>query len=132
MASVIALASSSAYSADGIDPVVVTAARLTESMRDVIGSVSVITRADIQRRQVHSIQDLLRGETGVSIANNGGLGKISSTFLRGTEADQVLVLVNGVRVGSATAGTTRIEYLPVDQIERIDGQILDACRTRGG
>ena len=39
MASVIALASSSAYSADGIDPVVVTAARLTESMRDVIGSV---------------------------------------------------------------------------------------------
>jgi vitamin B12 transporter len=120
MATAIALASSPAYSADGIDPVVVTAARIAEPMRDVIGSVSVITRADIQRRQVHSIQDLLRGETGVSIANNGGLGKISSTFLRGTEADQVLVLVNGVRVGSATAGTTRIEYLPVDQIERIE------------
>jgi vitamin B12 transporter len=120
MATAIALATSSAHSADGVDPVVVTAARLSEPLSDVIGSVSVITRADIQRRQVQSMQDLLRGETGVSIANNGGLGKISSTFLRGTEADQVLVLVNGVRVGSATAGTTRIEYLPVDQIERIE------------
>ncbi|MFL6576019.1 MAG: TonB-dependent vitamin B12 receptor [Povalibacter sp.] len=109
-----------AAAADGLDPVIVTAARLAEPLSDVVGSVSVITRADIERRQVHSVQDLLRGETGISIANNGGLGKISSVFVRGTEADQVLVLVDGVRVGSATAGTTRIEYLPVDQIERIE------------
>ncbi len=102
------------------DQVVVTASRLHEPIDDVIGSVSVITREDIERRQVQSVQDLLRGETGISVANNGGFGKISSMFVRGAEADQVLVLVNGIRVGSATAGTTRIEYLPVDQIERIE------------
>lgn len=105
---------------DTVGEVVVTAARLAQPLSDVIGSATVITRAEIQRRQAQSIQDLLRGEAGISIANNGGLGKLSSMFVRGTEADQVLVLVDGVRVGSASAGTTRLEFLPVDQIERIE------------
>lgn len=103
-----------------VDEVVVTAARLAQPLSDVIGSATVITRAEIQRRQVQSVQDLLRGEAGISVANNGGLGKLSSMFIRGAEADQVLVLVDGVRVGSVTAGTTRIEFLPIDQIERIE------------
>jgi vitamin B12 transporter len=105
---------------DPVAEVVVTAARIAQPISDVIGSVTVLTRDDIQKRQVQSVQDLLRGEPGISIANNGGLGKLSSMFVRGTEADQVLVLVNGVRVGSATAGTTRIEFIPVDQIERVE------------
>lgn len=116
----IGLASTNAHAAATVDDIVVTAARLAQPVSDVIGSVTVITRADIQRRQVQSVQDLLRGETGIDIANTGGLGKLNSMLVRGADADQVLVLVNGVRVGSATAGTTRIEYIPVDQIERIE------------
>jgi len=104
---------------DNVGDVLVTAARIEQSASDVIGSATVITRAEIQRRQVQSLQELLRGETGISIANNGGLGKLNSMFVRGADADQVLVLVDGVRVGSTTAGTTRLEFLPVDQIERI-------------
>ncbi len=105
---------------DSVSDVVVTAARIAQPIADVIGSVTVITRDEIQRRQVQSVQDLLRGEAGISITNNGGLGKLSSMFVRGAEADQVLVLIDGVRVGSATAGTTRIEFIPVDQIERVE------------
>lgn len=105
---------------DRVSEVVVTAARIAQPIDDVIGSVTVINRHDIQYRQVQSVQDLLRGEAGISIANNGGLGKLSSMFIRGAEADQVLVLIDGVRVGSATAGTTRLEFIPVDQIERIE------------
>ncbi len=112
--------SSIAASPEPVSEVVVTAARIAQPLADVIGSVTVLTRDEIQRRQVQSVQDLLRGEAGISIANNGGLGKLSSMFIRGTDADQILVLVNGVRVGSTTAGTTRIEFIPVDQIERIE------------
>src|SRR5215510_621917 len=110
----------STLAAEQVDDVVVTAARIAQPISDVVGSVTVITREEIQRRQVQSVQDLLRGETGINIANNGGAGKLSSVFVRGTEADQVLVLINGVRAGSATAGTTRFEYIPVDQIDRIE------------
>lgn len=114
------LASTGAFAAAPVDDIVVTAARISQPVGEVIGSTTVITRSDIQRRQVQSVQDLLRGETGIDIANTGGLGKLNSLLVRGADADQVLVLVNGVRVGSATAGTTRIEYIPVDQIERIE------------
>ncbi|NLG78026.1 MAG: TonB-dependent receptor, partial [Xanthomonadaceae bacterium] len=105
---------------DRNDAIVVTAARVEQPIQDVIGAVSVITRTDIERRGAHSVQDLLRGETGLTVANAGGLGKLSNVFLRGADAEQVLVLVDGVRVGSATSGTTPFEYIPVDQIERIE------------
>jgi vitamin B12 transporter len=104
----------------GTEEIVTTATRVAQPLSEVIGSVSVITREDIQRRMVHSVQDLLRGEAGISVINNGGLGKLSNVFMRGADAEQVLVLIDGVRVGSATSGTTALELLPVDQIERIE------------
>jgi len=104
----------------GAETLVVTATRVEQPLSEVIGSVSVITRADIERRGVRSTQDLLRGETGVNVTNTGGLGKLSNIFLRGTDSEHLLVLVDGVRVGSATSGTTAFEYVPVDQIERIE------------
>ena len=102
------------------EALVVTATRVEQPISEVIGAVSVITRNDIDRRGAHSVQDLLRGETGLNVTNNGGLGKLSNVFLRGADAEQVLVLVDGVRVGSATSGTTAFELIPVEQIERIE------------
>jgi len=102
------------------EEVVITATRVEQPISRVIGAVTVITRADIERRQPQSLQDLLRGEAGVEVANQGGLGKLSSVFVRGANASQMLVLVDGVRLGSATAGTTAIEFIPVEQIERVE------------
>ncbi|MGC3979793.1 MAG: TonB-dependent receptor [Steroidobacteraceae bacterium] len=105
---------------DALEAVVVTATRTEQPVSEAIGSVTVITRAEIEKRQAQSVLELLQGEAGIDIANNGGLGKLSSVFLRGANSNQTLILVNGVRLGSATAGTTSLEYLPVDQIERIE------------
>ncbi len=102
------------------DEVVVTAARIEQPLSRVIGAAAVITREDIEGRQAHSVQELLRGATGVNVVNNGGLGKLTNVYVRGADAEQVLVLIDGVRVGSATSGTTALEFLPVDQIERIE------------
>ena len=100
--------------------VVVTATRTNQSIDDALSAVTIITRADIEARQATSVQELLTGEAGVQISNNGGLGKATALFLRGTDADQVLVLVDGVKLTSATLGTTAFEYLPVEEIERIE------------
>lgn len=102
------------------EEIIVTAARIEQPRSEVIGANTVITRQDIERRLVQSTQDLLRGQTGIDLINSGGLGKLTNLFVRGTDAEQVLVLVDGVRVGSATSGTTPLEYLPVDRIERIE------------
>ncbi len=102
------------------EPLVVTATRTAETVDETLAPVTVITRRDIERLQAQSVQDLLRGVPGIAIANNGGPGKVTSLFLRGTESDHVLVLIDGVRVGSVTTGTTPFQYIPIDQVERIE------------
>ncbi|HZD53092.1 MAG TPA: TonB-dependent receptor [Woeseiaceae bacterium] len=105
---------------EAVPTVIVTATRTSETVNDGLASVTVITREDIERQQARSVQDVLRGIPGLQISSSGGLGKATSVFLRGSNEDQVLVLVDGVKVGSATLGTTAFENLPLEQIERIE------------
>lgn len=109
------------FAEDGsMAPVVVTASRVAQTADQALAPVTVITRQDIERLQARSVQDLLQGTPGINVANNGGPGKSTSLFLRGTESDHVLVLIDGIKVGSATLGTTPFQDLPLDQIERIE------------
>lgn len=100
--------------------IIVTATRTAQTEDQTLAPVTVITRAEIELLQPSSLQDLLNDTPGMTISNQGGPGKISAMFLRGTNANQVLVLVDGIRVGSATAGTTPVQDIPVDQIQRIE------------
>jgi vitamin B12 transporter len=102
-----------------LDEVVVTATR-TAQTQDTLAAVTVIDRAEIERLSPASLPDLLRGRAGVSLANNGGPGKSTSLFLRGTESDHVLVLVDGIKLGSATSGGASLQDIPVEQIERVE------------
>lgn len=99
---------------------VVTATRTAQAADASLASVTVITRQDIEQLQAHSLPEILRGTAGLTISNNGGAGKATSVFLRGTNADHVLVLVDGIKIGSATLGTASFQDIPVAQIERIE------------
>lgn len=103
-----------------VAPLLVTASRTAQTADDTLSSVSVITRADIERVQATTVPELLGQVQGVEFVQNGGRGKASSLFIRGTNSDQIIVLVDGVRVGSATLGTTSFESLPLANIERIE------------
>lgn len=103
-----------------LDPVVVTATRGAQTADESLSSVTVITKEEIARKHIRSIQELLHGVAGLNMSNNGGLGKVSSLFLRGTESDHLLVLIDGIKVGSATSGTTAFQDIPIEQIEKIE------------
>jgi len=100
--------------------IIVTATRTAQTEDQTLAPVTVITRAEIELLQPSSLQDLLNDTPGMAISNQGGPGKQTSMFLRGTNANQVLVLVDGIRVGNATSGTTPVQDIPVDQIQRIE------------
>jgi vitamin B12 transporter len=106
--------------ADELEDVVVTATRTSQPVAGTLASVTVITREQIQSRQARSIEDLLLGVEGLAMGNSGGPGRLTSFFVRGTDSDQLLVLVDGIKVGSATAGTVALQSLPLEQIERIE------------
>jgi vitamin B12 transporter len=103
-----------------LQPLVVTATRTAETVDETLSSVSVITREDIQRRQVHSIHEVLRGAAGISFSNNGGAGKQTEIYLRGTKNSHMLVLVDGIKMGSATTGGTALQDIPLALVERIE------------
>lgn len=103
-----------------LDPVVITATRRAQTVDETLSSVTVIDREEIERLQPQSFADLLRSRAGIDIAQNGAFGQQTSVFMRGTNFNSVVLLVDGVRVSSATTGAPSWEFLPVDQIERIE------------
>jgi len=100
--------------------VVVTATRTPVTVDRALASVSVIDRRDIESSGALDLLSLLRREAGVDIVRGGGLGQQASVFLRGANSNQLLVLVDGVRVAAATTGGYAWEHLPLAQIERIE------------
>lgn len=99
---------------------VVTATRSSMAKNRLDTATTVFTRQDMERLQVNTLPDLLKTATGLQVIENGGYGKNTSVMMRGTNADHVLVLVDGVKVGSATLGTASFQFLPIDQIERVE------------
>ncbi len=102
------------------EEVVVTATRRPTAREKLPTSVSIIRREDIETLQVASLPQLLSGVAGVDVTTNGGYGKVTGVRVRGSETDHVLVLLDGVRIESATAGIAAFQYIPVSQIERIE------------
>lgn len=100
--------------------VVVTATRTAQTVDSSLAPVTVFTRSDIERYQATSVEDLLRTVPGLSLSNNGGAGKTSAAFLRGAESDHTLVLLDGIKIGSATTGAAALSDIPIEQIERIE------------
>jgi vitamin B12 transporter len=101
-------------------PVVVTATREPISLDRVVSDVVVIDAQRIRDSSADSIEDLLRREAGMQLSRNGGPGQNASVLLRGNGANNTLVLIDGVRVGSATLGQTALEGISLAQVERIE------------
>jgi len=100
--------------------IIVTANRTANTVDETMAPVTIITAEDISRLQANSITEVLSLTPGVDLISSGGFGSKTSLHLRGTNSDHVLTLIDGIAVGSATSGTMAFEYLPVDQIERIE------------
>lgn len=113
-------ASVTIHASETIAPVIVTATRTAQTVDDSLAAVTVLDREAIASSQARSVTELLAGLPGVQVTHNGGYGKSSSVHLRGTNANHVLVLIDGMRIGSATLGSVSFEDLPLDSIERIE------------
>lgn len=122
LAAILSALSPFASAADNEIPgeIVVTATRIEQPLNKTLSSTTVITKEDIKNSQATDVATILRSVAGVEIAQNGGTGKSAAVFMRGSNSTQVLVLLDGVRINSATYGTTSIEQLMLDQIERIE------------
>lgn len=112
-----------AFSAEPIvttDETVVTASRIAQAPDELLGDVTVITRDEIEKQGQTTLPELLQRQPGLELTSNGGPGTISGVFIRGANSAQTLFLIDGMRISSATSGTTALEHIPLAQIERIE------------
>ena len=123
-------AASAAQSAVDLDEVVVTGTRTQVRLSESLVPAEVIDRDQIERSQARDLIELLRGRAGVDVGNTGGRGKLSSLYLRGAESDHVLVLLDGIKINSATAGMPAIQDLPLAQIRSEERRVGKECRSR--
>ena len=109
-----------AYADTPMELLIVTPTRMPQALDTTIADTTVLDEQDIQNSGATDVPSLLKNLAGVEFYQSGGTGKQSSLFLRGTNPSQVLVLLDGVRINSATTGATAIDQLMLDQVERIE------------
>ncbi|MGJ7918866.1 TonB-dependent receptor plug domain-containing protein [Massilia sp. LXY-6] len=120
LAFTLASPSISALADPAIESVVVTAARTPQRADEVIPDTTVIGSEEIARAGAGSVADLLRRQRGIEIARNGGPGASTSVYLRGANSNQIVVLIDGVRIGSSTTGAASWNAIPLSTIDHIE------------
>lgn len=94
--------------------------RAPAALGSVVSDVVVIDRDRIRASSADSIEDLLRREGGMQASRNGGPGQTAGLMIRGSSSSSTLVLIDGVRIGSATLGQTDLATISLGQVERIE------------
>ena len=109
-----------AQTAPASDSIVITATRTATRIDQALAELTVIDRAQLDAAAGRTLAELLAAQPGLQFWSNGGLGKTASVSMRGLESRHTLLLIDGVRYGSATIGTPIWDNIPLDAIERIE------------
>ncbi|WP_455220149.1 TonB-dependent receptor domain-containing protein [Kaarinaea lacus] len=115
----LALSSISTAAAEST-PIVVTATRTAQIADQTVTPTIVITEKDIALSQSRDVAELLRFHAGFELSRNGGPGQSTSVFVRGTESDHVIIMIDGVKMNARTVSTAAIQNMNPDLIERIE------------
>lgn len=116
------LASEVKGQAQVMDEVVVTATYMAEPLSKASASVAVVTAEEIAARGATRLDEVLQDVVGLHVVSSGSAGSLASASIRGSEASQVLVLIDGIRLNSPQNGQLDLNQLPValNEIERIE------------
>jgi vitamin B12 transporter len=102
------------------ETIIVTATRTEIPLSDAIVPVTVISREDIELSLATDLAELLRFQAGIDIGRNGGPGQATSVFMRGTESNHTLVMIDSVRMNPGTLGGAAVQHIAPEMIERIE------------
>lgn len=102
------------------EEIIVAANRVAQPVGSVLAATTVIDRDSILRSSAQNLAGLLASVPGMQFSPAGGQGAQTSLFMRGTESDHTLILMDGVQMTTSTGPAGRLEFIPLDQIERIE------------
>ena len=104
-----------------LDPVTVTASLYPENISKTGRNIIIIKGEQFSKLPVHSIDELLRYLPGIEIQQRGPMGSQADIVIRGSTFQQVLVVLDGVRLNDPNTGHFN-SYVPIapGEIDRIE------------
>jgi vitamin B12 transporter len=102
-----------------VEPVVVTASRTAEAVAQTLRDVTVLSGEALEQAGISDLVTALQSVAGVEVVVPGP-GATPSIFLRGGNSNQVLILIDGQRVGSTFSGLSALQHIAVSHIDRIE------------
>ena len=104
-----------------LHPMTVTAARAPVRLDHVAGAITVISKQDIEQQNAVYVSDLLQAVPGLNVSRQGSAGNLTQVRIRGSEANQVLVIIDGIEVNDPARGSEfNFAHLSAADIERIE------------
>lgn len=104
-----------------LDEVEVRATRAPLAFNEQVRMVTVLTHEQIATAPVQSVNDLLKYVSSVDVRQKGALGVLTDVSIRGGNAEQIAVLLNGIHIGDAQTGHNAFDFpVDVNEIERIE------------
>ena len=102
--------------------VLVSATKTTTYQAETGSSTTVITAKDLEKKGKSAVSDLLREVPGVSVAQSGPFGGLTSIYIRGSKPGHTLVLIDGIELNDPMAADRSFNFahLTIDNIERIE------------
>ena len=102
--------------------ITVTATGSRAEVEDTGQAVTIITRDEIEEVQGADLTRVLERAPGVAISRNGGIGGFTGVRVRGSEAEQLLVIIDGVRVADPAAPTGGFDFgnLLAGNVDKLD------------
>jgi vitamin B12 transporter len=116
------IASTQAQNSSEFNPVVISASRIAQPLDSITTSATVLSREDIERANVRDLKGLLETQSSVEFARTGGMGAVTTMFMRGGNSDQTLVILDGVPLYSSGAigSMAPLEAIPLGSVEKIE------------
>ncbi|MFP6807460.1 MAG: TonB-dependent receptor [Pseudomonadales bacterium] len=108
-----------------LETINITASRTPLKLRETGSSISILDRDQILRRNAANLGELLRQIPGISVNQQGSMGAVTQVRMRGTEANQVLVIIDGVEANDISQGSefnfTHLLTRNIDRVEIVRG-----------
>lgn len=91
-----------------------------KTSNEIVFSVDKVGKDFLDKTQPKDLASLLRENLAIDVSTNGGLGQLSSVFLRGSNSNHTLVKINGVKINPSTAGGASIYNLDSELVYDIE------------
>ena len=100
--------------------VVTVASVIPKNSDSIVTSVDKLDLEFLNKALAKDITSLLKDNLAIDVSNNGGMGQLSSVFLRGSNSNHTLVKINGIKINPSTAGGASIYKLDTQLIDEVE------------